>query len=122
MVTSLSRNILSTYAVRFATLAAGLLLFPIIAGSVGLTRYGLWLISSSIGLFFALDLGVGVYALRQIALAHAQRDDDTLSRTVSTSLAFFAGLGLLLCSLYLGTMVLLWPTLHVSASDTSLAL
>jgi O-antigen/teichoic acid export membrane protein len=122
MVTSLPRNILSTYVVRLATLAAGLLLFPALASGVGLTRYGLWLlISSSVSLFFTLDLGMGTSALRHIAQAHTRSDHDTLNLTISTSVAFFAGLGLLLCSIYLGAMVLLWPALHVPAGDASLA-
>ena len=121
-MTSLPRNILSTYAVRLASLASGVLLFPVLVSGVGLSRYGLWLlISSSVSLVFTLDLGMGTSALRYIADAHSRRDRETLQRTVSTSLAFLAGLGVLLCAIYLGAMSLMWPALHIPAEDSRLA-
>src|SRR5215217_6787888 len=101
-VSPLVRNVLSTYAVRFATVASGVVLFPVIAHQIGLTRYGLWLlVSGTIGIFFVADLGIGTATLRQVADRHAQGDREGLERVVSTSLAFFAVLGVGLTGVYL---------------------
>ena len=118
----LVRNVLSTYAVRFATVASGLVLFPIVAHHIGLTRYGLWLlVTGSVGIFFVADLGMGTATLRHVAERHARGDDQGLDRVVSTSLAFFAVLGIGLTVAYLGCMALLWPRLEIPPADTRLA-
>jgi O-antigen/teichoic acid export membrane protein len=116
------RNVLSTYAVRFATVASGVVLFPIVAHHIGLTRYGLWLlVTGSVGIFFVADLGMGTATLRHVAERHARGDHQGLDRVASTSLAFFAVLGVGLTGAYLGCMALLWPHFEIPPADTRLA-
>jgi O-antigen/teichoic acid export membrane protein len=122
-VSPLVRNVLSTYAVRFVSVASGFVLFPVVAHHIGLARYGLWLlVSGSIGIFVVADLGMGTATLRQIADRHAHGDRDGLDRVVSTSLAFFAVLGIGLTVAYLGCMWLLWPRFQIPPGETRLAL
>lgn len=118
----LVRNVLSTYAVRFATVASGLALFPFVAHHIGLTHYGLWLlVSSSVGIFYVADFGMGTATLRHVAERHARGDSHGLGQVVSTSLAFFVSLGIGLTLAYLGCMALVWPHLDIPPADTRLA-
>jgi O-antigen/teichoic acid export membrane protein len=104
--------------VRLAAIASAIFLFPFIANRVGLADYGIWLLLSAVTLFFlSADFGMGTSAVRYVAAAHARDDGVELGRVVSSSVAFFAVLGVAVSLVLVGLMALLWPSLNIPDPD-----
>jgi O-antigen/teichoic acid export membrane protein len=121
-VSQLRRNVLTNYIARFATIFALFLLFPFVAHHVGLSVYGIYLLITSLTTFFTLDFGMGTATIRYVAAAWSVDDRPQLSRVISSSLAFFIGLALVLAALFALAMVVAWPSLHIPANERSTAL
>ena len=91
---SLLINALSNWAALAITVLVGLFLTPYIISHLGKTGYGIWiLISSIIGYYGILDLGVTSAITRYVARYAGQKDYKSLSKTVSTSLIMFCVIG-----------------------------
>src|SRR4030043_918065 len=88
---SLLVSALSNWTAFGVSVLIGLFLTPFIIGHLGKTGYGIWtLISSLIGYYGILDLGVTSAITRYVARYAGQKDYKALNETVSTALAIFA--------------------------------
>ena len=91
---SLLINALSNWAAIAIAVAVGLFLTPYIISYLGKTGYGIWiLVSSIIGYYGLLDLGVSSAITRYVARYAGQKDYKSLNETVSTSLVMFCVIG-----------------------------
>lgn len=91
---SLLINALSNWAALAITVVVGLFLTPYIVSYLGKTGYGIWiLVSSIIGYYGLLDLGVSSAITRYVARYAGQKDYKSLNETVSTSLVMFCVIG-----------------------------
>lgn len=94
-----------------ATLLVGFVLTPYLVRRLGDGPYGVWAFVESVLAYFTLfDLGIAACVVRFVAKFHTTGDRDELNRLVSTCLALFLGLGLVL--FVVGAAVL--PTLLTS--------
>ena len=79
-----------------ATVAVTFFMSPLLVHELGDRDYGVWALVESVLAYLALfDLGIGAAVVRYVARFQETREDDELDRVFSTSLAIFAGLGLL---------------------------
>ncbi|HEX3152448.1 MAG TPA: polysaccharide biosynthesis C-terminal domain-containing protein [Gemmataceae bacterium] len=80
-----------------ATLLVGFFLTPYMVRKLGDGPYGVWAFVESVLAYFTLfDLGIAACVVRFVARFHTTGDRDELNRLVSTCLALFVGLGLLM--------------------------
>jgi O-antigen/teichoic acid export membrane protein len=121
-MSQLRRNVLTNYIARFATIFGLFLLFPFVAHHVGLSVYGIYLLISSMTMFFTLDFGMGTATIRYVAAAWTMDDRPQLSRVISSSLAFFIALAVALAVVFALSMIVAWPSLHIPESERSTAL
>ncbi len=92
---SLLVNALSNWGAFGVSIMIGLFLSPYIIGHLGKSGYGIWmLISSIIGYYGILDLGVTSAITRYVARYAGQKDYGALNETVSTALAIFTAVAL----------------------------
>lgn len=91
---SLKTNALSNWAALGVNIAIGFVLTPAILAHLGEKRFGIWmLVSSVVGYFGLLRLGVGTGVLRYVPLFRAKNDRDKISATISTAMAFYVVIG-----------------------------
>jgi O-antigen/teichoic acid export membrane protein len=121
-MSQLRRNVLTNYIARFATIFALFLLFPFVDHHVGASVYGIYLLVTSLTTFFTLDFGMGTATIRYVAAAWSTDDRPALSRVISSSLAFFIGLAVVLALLFGLAMVVAWPSLQIPTSERATAL
>jgi len=94
---SLKINALSNWGGLGVNILIGFLLTPAILNHLGEKRFGIWmLVSSIVGYFGLLQLGVGTAVLRYVPLYQAQQDKEKVSAIVSTGMAFFSAVGFLI--------------------------
>ena len=90
-----------------ATLLVGFFLTPYLVRRIGDGPYGVWAFVESVLAYLTLfDLGIAACVVRFVARFHATGDRDDLNRLVSTCLALFLGLGLLLFAVGAGLLPL----------------
>jgi len=91
-------GVVSSYAATLATAIAGFVIVPIVLRYVSREEYGLWAaVGQAIGYLALLDLGVGSAVIRRTAqLGPGESSAAATSRTVSTAVAVYAGLSVLL--------------------------
>jgi O-antigen/teichoic acid export membrane protein len=96
-----------------ATLVVGFFLTPYVVRELGDGPYGVWAFVESLVAYFTLfDLGIAACVVRFVAKFHATGDRDDLNRLVSTCLALFVGLGMLLFVVGAGLLPALLPSLY----------
>jgi O-antigen/teichoic acid export membrane protein len=104
---TLVRNTLANGAGGMAGMAIGILITPFTISQLGLSAYGIWTLALTLsfaGGYAAMsDLGIEDATVRYVAEAHGDDDLSGLNRTVATTLAFFAVLGV---GLAIATIVL----------------
>lgn len=109
----LVRNTLANGLGGMAGMAIGILLTPIMITQLGLAAYGVWTLALTLtfsGGYAALaDLGIEAATARYVAEAEGE-DPEGVNRTVSTTLAFFTLLGLVLAGII---VALSGPLTHV---------
>jgi O-antigen/teichoic acid export membrane protein len=94
---SLLKGAASNYLSLGANVLVGLALTPFIISHLGKTGYGIWaLISTFIGYYGLLDLGISSAVQRYVALHRGQGDQEALNQTISTALAIFFCTGALI--------------------------
>lgn len=121
-MSQLTRNILTLYAARAVSIVAGIALFPFIAAEVGLEAFGVWLLISSITIFFSTtDFGLGTSAIRYVAAAHGEGDHDRINRVLCSTVACFLVLGAVLAAVYVGVFALLWDHFDIPAAQQTQA-
>ena len=122
-MSQLARNVLSVYAARTVSVGVGLALFPFITHHVGLGAYGVWLLVSSVTTFLLqADFGMGTSAIRFVSRARAQGDSERANAVLSSTVAFFAGLGLVAAALFCGFFAISWGSLDIPAGDRDTAI
>ncbi len=99
------RRILITAATsvgaKGASVAASIVLVPLILNYLGAERYGLWMtISSFVPLMGFTDLGVGFGLLNAVSEAHGKNDDYLAQEYVSSGLFMLAALAIALGLLF----------------------
>jgi O-antigen/teichoic acid export membrane protein len=98
---------LSNFGGLAVNVAVGFFLTPAMLNYLGEKRFGIWTLASSlVGYFGLLEFGVGAAVFRYVPLFHGQGDSRRVSGVVSTSLAFYGCLSLLVVML---TQVLAYP-------------
>jgi O-antigen/teichoic acid export membrane protein len=98
-----------------ATLLVGFFLTPYMVRKLGDGPYGVWAFVESVLAYFTLfDLGIAACVVRFVARFHASGDRDELNHLVSTCLALFLGLGLLLFMVGAGLVPLLLSSLQAA--------
>ena len=108
----LARNILSNWGAFAFTAVVSFVLSPFIVRSLGDSRYGVWvLLTSLVGNLGLLDLGVRSAVSRYIARYHASGEHETASRLYTAGLRIFGLAGALSILLSVGMAVLLGTTL-----------
>jgi O-antigen/teichoic acid export membrane protein len=96
-----------------ATLLVGFFLTPYLVRRLGDGPYGVWAFVESVLAYCTLfDLGIAACVVRFVARFHATGDRDELNRLVSTCLALFLGLGLLLLAVGSGLLPLLLSSIE----------
>jgi O-antigen/teichoic acid export membrane protein len=87
---SLKLNALSNWFALGVNVAIGFFLTPAIFAHLGEKRFGMWmLVSSIVGYFGVLRLGVGTGVFRYVPLFRGKGDDDKVGAIVSTGVAFY---------------------------------
>lgn len=92
---SLMINAISNWIAIFIQIIIGFFLTPFIIKYLDQTGYGVWiLVSSFVGYYGLLNLGVASAITRYIARFTAQNNIEELNRTANTALFMFCGTGL----------------------------
>lgn len=93
-------NTLANGVSQFAGMLAALVFMPFLIKGFGTADYGLYLLASSIaGYASLLDLGVGTSLVKMTAEAATRDDREALSRTISSALAFYVLVGIVIASI-----------------------
>lgn len=88
---------ISNYVSLGTNILAGLCLTPLILSYLGKTGYGIWtVISTFIGYYGLLDLGISSAVQRYVALHKGQGEENTLNETISTALVTFFCTGIMI--------------------------
>jgi len=94
---SLRLNALSNWIALGVGIAIGFFLTPAIMAHLGETRFGMWmLVSSVVGYFGLLRLGVGTGVFRYVPLFRGKADQDRVNAIVSTGMVFYMSVGILI--------------------------
>ncbi len=82
---------------------------PILVHGLGDARYGIWALVGSVLAYVTLaDLGIGASVVRFVARFEGLRDQESINRVFSTSVALFALIGLFALAVTL-VLAFLWP-------------
>ncbi|MDM8545569.1 oligosaccharide flippase family protein [Candidatus Venteria ishoeyi] len=101
---SLLLNMMSNWSGLVAAVLIGFFLTSYIIGELGKTGFGIWmLISSIVGYYGILDLGIESAISRYVARYAAQKDYEGLNSTINTALVLFCiiGGGIILASFWI---------------------
>lgn len=91
-----ARNVLCNWAGMAAHMLTGFVLAPFLVRHLGVERYGLWILVSSLtGYFALLDLGVGAAVGRNVAYRRAQGDAEGVNAILSTALVLLSAVAVL---------------------------
>lgn len=94
---SLGLNALSNWIALAVAIAIGFFLTPAIFSHLGEERFGMWILASSIvGYFGLLRLALGQSVFRHVPLFRGKGDQNKVNAIVSTGMAFYMGVGLLI--------------------------
>jgi O-antigen/teichoic acid export membrane protein len=95
-------NTLANGVAQFASMLSALVFMPFLIKGFGATGYGLYLIASSVaGYAGLLDLGVGTSVTKITAEASAQGDSERVGRVVSSGVAFYTLVGIVVAAIML---------------------
>ncbi|MDD5458151.1 MAG: oligosaccharide flippase family protein [Phycisphaerae bacterium] len=91
---SLKLNAFSNLLAIGVNIAIGFFLLPIIFSHLGATGFGAWmLVSSLIGYFGLLRLGVGTGVLRYVPMYRGQKDNGKIEEVIGAAMAFYIVVG-----------------------------
>jgi O-antigen/teichoic acid export membrane protein/GT2 family glycosyltransferase len=121
-----ARNVLWTWAGTAVSIIAGFIVAPFLIRHLGQTTYGLWiLLTSFVGYFGLLDLGIRGAVGRHIAYYHGRNDSAGVNTILSTALVLLSSAGAIVLAIS-GVVLLFFFRLFEVAPDeaagTSLAL
>ncbi|MFN8589297.1 MAG: oligosaccharide flippase family protein [Candidatus Eisenbacteria bacterium] len=116
------RNVVTNYLRLILTAGVALVLTPLMVRGLGDRDYGLWTtVFSLTGYFGLFDQGIRPSLVRYVSRDHAVRDYDGLSRTISSAIALYTGVGVLtmVFAAFVGAHAADWirmdPELHAVA-------
>src|SRR4029077_13984354 len=90
-----AKNVSATWLSLAVHAGVGFFLSPFILHRLGDDAFSLWvLVFSLTGYYGNLDLGIRASIVRYVAKFAATEDEDQLARFLSTSLAFYVAVGL----------------------------
>jgi O-antigen/teichoic acid export membrane protein len=101
------RNVASNWAGFAVNALVTLLLTPVVLHTLGASRYGIWILTSSIiGYYGLLDLGFRAGVTQYLTRYLALRDEARASECLSTAFVAFATIGLVVALLSVGAAVM----------------
>lgn len=99
-----AHNVSTRYLAYVVDAVLGLVMLPFNLAHLGMAAYGLWMLTSSITVYFSmLDFGYGGALVRFVAQYRARRDTRTLNEILSTLSLVYTAIGVLT---YLGVVVI----------------
>lgn len=113
------KNILTTYAARFAGMIATVAILPIVTAGAGAAGFGLYSLTVSMGLLFQQDLGMTAATVKFVAEFRTRGQLERMRQVIATSEAFFAVLSVIAAALLALAFSLTAPTLSVPAEFSS---
>ena len=117
MSRSLVRNVFSNWAGLALNMATAFFMSPFLVRNLGDTWYGLWvLIRSTTGYMSLLDGGLRISIVKYVAKLDAVDDADELNRIVTTALAIYGGLSIIVLGGTLG-IAAAFPYMFTVAPD-----
>jgi len=94
VVTAVAQNVSTRYLAYVIDAVLGLVMLPFNLAHLGMAAYGVWMLTSSITVYFSmLDLGYGGALVRFVAQYRARRDADSLNQVLSTMSVIYTTLG-----------------------------
>jgi O-antigen/teichoic acid export membrane protein len=94
---SLKFNALSNVVSLGINVLTGMYIMRIVNGRLDEITFGMWMLTSSVvGYFSLLQMGVGTGVMRYVPLHRGKRMQDNVSTTVSTGMAFYSTVGLII--------------------------
>jgi O-antigen/teichoic acid export membrane protein len=94
---SLKINAISNWTSLAVSVGTSFFLIPAILAHLGEKRFGMWmLVSSLVGYLGLLRLGIGTGVLRYVPLFHGKGAKAKVDTVVSTGMAFYTGVGVLI--------------------------
>ncbi len=95
-ISTFARNVGTRYVGIVVEAALGLLVLPFNVRHLGSAAYGLWMLVTSVTMYFSiLDLGYAGALVRYVAKYRARRDSTAINEILSTLFFVFAGVGVL---------------------------
>ncbi len=93
---TVARNVSTRYLAIGAEMAIGIVLLPFNLAHLGKAAYGLWMLTTSITMYFSvLDLGYSGALVKFVAQYRAKRDGRALNEILSTTFYLFTAFGLI---------------------------
>jgi O-antigen/teichoic acid export membrane protein len=115
MVATVAQNVSTRYLAYVVDAGLGLVMLPFNLAHLGMAAYGLWVLTTSITVYFSmLDLGYGGALVRFVAQYRARRDARSLNEVLSTLAVVYASIGALT---YL-VVIVIAMNLHLVATLT----
>jgi O-antigen/teichoic acid export membrane protein len=94
-VVQVAHNVSTRYLAYLIDALIGLVMLPFNLAHLGMTAYGLWVVTSSITIYFSmLDLGYGGALVRFVAEYRAKRDREALNEVLSTLSVIYTGIAI----------------------------
>lgn len=110
------RNISMNYVTGITSTVIGIFIFPFIAGKIGASAFGAWLVLTAVTGFFTMtDFGISTSIIKYIAEAKTKKDYTFASKIASTGLYTYTILGVLVGALYLIICFSVWHSFHIPA-------
>ena len=98
----IARNTLANASVTLLQLVASFLFMPLLIRDFGLANYGIFLVASSVSVYLGLfDFGVSPTVTKYAAQHKARGESDELGRLVSSAVAYYTAIGVVVAVLLL---------------------
>jgi O-antigen/teichoic acid export membrane protein len=95
-VATVAQNVSTRYLAYIVDAVLGLVMLPFNLAHLGMAAYGLWVLTTSITVYFSmLDLGYGGALVRFVAQYRARRDRQSLNEVLSTLSLVYSSIGAL---------------------------
>ncbi len=114
------KNTIANTLLKISQYVIGFLMFPFIISHVGVEDYGIYLlVGAFVGYFGLLDFGVGSALVKYVAQYTAKEDNKSINEMVSSSFAFYMGVGIVICLsiLFIGTFYVGFFNMDPSQAD-----
>ncbi len=111
-------NLSTRYLAIVAEMVVGLLVLPFNVAHLGKAAYGLWVLTTSVTMYFSvLDLGYSGALVKFVAQYRAKRDVAGLNQILSTTFYLFAIFGIVTYAVAIVLAVFLHPLLRIPAEQ-----